>query len=197
MQDKYTENIDQLDSFYQDNLRDISIEPPAAVWDKISVSYSAQKKPAGLFSKKTTLLLLLLFAVGAAVGGFLCFENTKEGNGSVEKSTRIIKEKTENRKEETGKNQETEKSIEENWNRKQKTGKVKVIDGVVNEGIATPLATAPLVETPNPIVVELSSKPDSISGAKEIVPKKKMSFREKHTQNIKSDSLRPLFVPVK
>ncbi len=212
MQEKYTENIDQLDSFYQDAFQEASIEPPTEMWDKIRTSYSEQKKPTRFFTKKTTTLLLLLLLLISAMGLFLYFKNTKqqEKTGTVNKeqdgrnkgtqdgelndNKETEAEKREDTNKETG--NRNKQQVEENNTKETGTGNDKLEH---NNSTENPTSTVgDVVKNPTPVTLgeEPKIKPDTASLPKE-TPKKKMSFREKHTQNIKSDSLRPLFVPVK
>ena len=202
MQEKYTEDIDKLDSFYQENLREASVEPPAALWDKISTSYSEQTKPKSIFFKNRILILLLLLLLISASGSFLYFRNSSsvnkgvggKGNSNSEQGIENRKEsgqEIENREREKKGTviedsvQEEKKQVDGNNQKKNETK----IDSFSNVSPAS-------IETSNPMVEEMKLKLDTVSAIKEI-PKKKISFREKHTQNIKADSLRPLFVPVK
>ncbi len=196
MQEKYTENIDKLDSFYQENLREASVEPPATLWDRISTSYSEHKKPKSASLRNRTLLLLLLLLLTSATGAFLYF-----GNGSSvneETGTRSSEQKKKevevgNSGQETG-NKKQEKKGAATVNNKKGAGNSQEKNETEIDSVS---AVSPaVIETSRPVVEETKVKPDTVSIGKEI-PKKKVSFREKHTQNIKADSLRPLFVPVK
>ncbi len=134
--------------------------------------------------------------ISAAVGAFFYFKDTSSVKQETGTENREQEKKgTENKEQERIGTENSEQQIESKGRK----------DGVVQEGSrkdsvttidSVHAATPTVVEAPKPLVEETKSKQDTVSAVKEI-PKKKLSFREKHTQNIKADSLRPLFVPVK
>jgi hypothetical protein len=188
MQEKYSENIDQLDSFYQDNLREASIEPPAAMWDKIRASYQKEKKSRSLFNRKTLLLALLLLLFVSA-SGILLFIKKEKADSNPTNDPKFIEEKTapvfplEN-------NSLPENNANINTtSKKQRAHSEKNNTSTITDTVK---AITPITEPRDPE----QAKPDGISTPTE-TPRKKLNFREKHTQNVVKDSLRPLFVPVK
>ena len=193
MQERYTENIDKLDSFYHENLREASVEPPAAMWDKIHASYSEQKTPKSFSAKKRILLLLLLLLLISAAGALFYLKNTS----AVDKRTGTENREQENKGTGTVSREQVNKETGTE-NREQVIRETGKSDRKKSEATidSVHVAAPSIVETAKPLVEETKPKQDTVSAVKEI-PKKKMSFREKHTQNIKADSLRPLFVPVK
>ncbi len=198
MQEKYTEDIDKLDAFYQDALQEASIEPPAHLWDKISMA-NEKEKPKGFYLKRSTLILLLLLCL-LSVSGLVVYLGKDKTPEAPEKNLpeHYNQPNTPAAPDHLDKNS----SEKENLNA---TNTVKNISGNPNQTKAiVPVTNDSLTATSRPATTETTKTPEITKAPKDSIvttpveaPKKKLSFREKHKQEANKDSLRPLFVPIK
>ncbi len=202
MQEKYTENIDQLDDFYKDALKEARVEPPADMWDKISMSNKEQEKPKGFFFRRSSwlLLLLLLTIITIALLFFFPKETTplkqeipvQENNHSIAPqlpgeittdpvSTEELKSSGAKPNAVTNKRTSGELKSEEPFS------------SPSSDRLPTPEVPIKTPETPAPTIG--TTKQDSSSVPQEENTRKKIRFRDKYKEEYNKDSLRPLFIP--
>jgi len=196
MQDDHTEHIDKLDNYYKETLENASVDPPADMWDRVSTALDKQEKPKGGWgSKKWLSPLILLFIVGSTSIYYISTtdkedNNTKNAEEEITIPTpiEIQKNEVENVTNSSKKTSSTQKPIITS-SKKDNTSTTQPIVEEQNNGVdQTVIApstkpTEEILTTPEPIV-------------EKVTPKKKLGFREKHTEVLK-DSVRPLFVPTK
>ncbi len=202
---KYPEHIDQLDNFYQSELANVEVLPPADMWDRISASLEDERNKKGGSStftnnQKSIGIVALIVLIGVSASVYYMNQESEPNNKS---SLPVINTpRTDNTT--TPKNESTDQLINNtttNTSRSQKSKDTKSINytpaennSVVEEPLNTEYQIQPSVE-PKAEVIEVAPV-EKQEEPVEKAAKKKVSFKDKHKQGYQ-DSTRNLFVPGK
>jgi len=202
MPNKYPEELDQLDSFYQDQLGNVEVLPPADMWDRISASREKDRNKKGFgfpFSnnQKNIGIVILLVLIGVSSAVYFLNNDSEPG---TKNSVPVINTPTDNstapENESTDTEQPINKTTKENI-RSKKTSDAKTVEYNTTENnssleeVKTEVyQIQPKIEVVDIVPVEKQEEPA------EKAPKKKVSFKEKYKKEYQ-DSTRNLFVPDK
>ncbi len=208
MHHKYPENTDQLDNFYQKELAEVEVLPPADMWDRIRASYDTQQDKKGfVISFNTTqkriigiILLALLFSISTYIYLKSHSNPQEKRNTPVIPQTNINTnfapiEQPENNTTSGNPNSEKENS---HTIRKEK---IRVEQNNTNINTTTPLEKNTTEQTQELKTESLNNSSSDIvveeaEPTVEKAPKKKVSFKDKYKKDYQ-DSTRNLFVPNK
>lgn len=199
MQKNHPENIDDIENFYRDQLKDLDIEPPAEIWNNISTKLQQPTKPfyktSGFFVGLTATLVAIvtLFLIQSSQNDQKVIDDFKKDHHlTPEKdSQQPVDEPTKSSSEKAGQTISTQKN---NTNK----------PGTNTTVVVTPKDSVRQQETSD-IPADTKINTDSETKTEEKTTenktetkteKKPKSFFEKQTEAYK-DSTRQLFVPKK
>jgi len=208
---EYPEHIDQIDDFYRSQLADHEIEPPEALWDKISMgAFGTQSQEADAassfhFTKTQKYFGLLAASVILIIGSYYYYVSTQElpmENDTApvieqpleqhyNKDTPATQQENETESNSSTHQLNTEKDAPASLHKKE--GESVIIPSVENTAKEHPTETAPVVNIP-----QEEQKADSTTEIKttQKTPKEKVKFKDKYKKEYQ-DSTRKIFVPGK
>lgn len=212
MHKEYPEDIDQLDSFYQQELADVEVPPPADMWDRISASYDKEQNKKGFvipFSKTQKRIIgIILLALLFSLSTYVYLRSDKKSTPPLKENTPALPHQ-EKPDRSHGIDQKEQKSTLEGKDRQ-----VKETSRTLNSSNnkqdhnkkINPSSTALEKDNHTEPQQELKAEPvnknaseNTVEETEQVVekaPKKKVSFKDKYKKDYQ-DSTRNLFVPSK